>query len=201
MKLMKKTRSKIMSETVNTKPQIYEFQADEATGRLSEAENVSAPDQLSSVEKSDGYEELELPSELKECEENWQSFKTLANQLQLPAETVQRLLDWQAQTLTEGRKISEEVRGQILDKWTAQTKEMLGPCYQKHLTSALSAAQRFGGEELRELLDVTGLGNHPVIIKTFYEISKSISEDRSIGGAARSTTDKTFAEALYGKAD
>ena len=70
-----------MSETVNTKPQTYEFQADEATGRLSEAENVSAPDQLSSVEKSDGYEELELPSELKECEENWQSFKTLANSL------------------------------------------------------------------------------------------------------------------------
>ncbi len=189
-----------MSETqsLETTP-IDDLKADETTGRLSEAEKSSAADQLPAVEKLDEYEKLELPTQLKGCEENWQSFKQLASQLHLPAETVQKLLDWEMQILADGRKISDEARRQILDKWTAQTQEMLGPCYQKHLTAALSVVQRFGGEELRNLLDATGLGSHPTIVKTFYEISKQISEDCSIGGSARTTMDKTFAEALYGK--
>ncbi len=177
------------------------LQADEVTGRLSEAEKDSVQDQLTITEKSNAYDDLQLPSELKGCEENWHSFKQLAAELQIPTETVQKLLDWEVQTLTNGQKVSEQARTQILDKWTAQTKEMLGPCYQKPLAEALEAAQRFGGEDLRNLLDATGLGSHPVIVRTFHEISKYISEDCSVGGSARNSTDKTFAEALYGKAD
>lgn len=187
-------------QTQNTEVQPPFVQADEATGRLSEAETSSVQDQLLQTQKSDEYEAVSLPAELKECEEDWHAFKALATQLQLPAETVQKLVDWQAKTLADGRKIADEARTQILDKWTAQTQEMLGPCHQKHLADALGAVQRFGGEELRSLLEVTGLGSHPLIVKTFYEISKQISEDSSVGGAPRGTTDKTFAEALYGKA-
>lgn len=185
-------------ENTQTTPE-NEFKADEATGRLSKAEPASDQDQLSNTEKSDGYETLQLPPQLEGCEENWHQFKQLAAELKIPAETVRKLVEWEAKITTDGRKISEEMRTQILDKWTTQSKEMFGPLYPQQIRRALDAVTRFGGEELRELLDVTGLGSHPVILKTFHQISKQISEDCSIGGTERNTTDKTFAEALYGK--
>jgi len=176
------------------------FNAGEIAGRLSEEEKTAFSYQPVTEEKSqNNYENLKLPEHLKGCELHWQSFKQLAAELELSDETVQKLLDWEAKTTADGRKISDETRSQILAKWTAQTKEIFGPYYQKHVTNALAAAQRFGGEELRMLLDATGLGSHPVIVKTFHEISKQISEDSSVGGMARTGTDKTFTEALYGK--
>lgn len=63
---------------------------------------------------------------------------------------------------------------------------------------AVRAADAFGGPELRALLERTGLGNHLAIVRTFYEIGKSISEDVLPGGKPAAPQDKTFAEALYG---
>ncbi len=191
----------MMPETEKNIPQNENnFNAGEIAGRLSEEEKTALSHQPVTEEKSqNNYENLKLPEHLKGCELHWQSFKQLAAELELSDETVQKLLDWEAKTTADGRKISDETRSQILAKWTAQTKEIFGPYYQKHVTNALAAAQRFGGEELRMLLDATGLGSHPVIVKTFHEISKQISEDSSVGGMARTGTDKTFTEALYGK--
>ena len=63
---------------------------------------------------------------------------------------------------------------------------------------AVRAARTYGGEELQTLLKETGLGNHPVIVKTFYAIGRATGEDASTGGPAAAQTDKTFAQALYG---
>ena len=63
----------------------------------------------------------------------------------------------------------------------------------------MAAADAFGGEQLRDLLAQTGLGNHPVIVRTFNEIGKRMSEDTAAAGQAAPSRDKTFTEALYGK--
>lgn len=186
-------------------------QADETTSRLSQcAAQTSAPtaqtDQLlnknsETVSSGDMYDKLVLPDVLQGNEENFSSFKKLAAELQLPAETVQKLMDWEASAATAGQKTAESVRADILQKWTEQSKQLFGPAYPQAIARALEAAERFGGPELRDLLDVTGLGSHPAVVKTFHQISQQISEDVSVAGKLRHSTDKTFAEALYGKAE
>ena len=178
-------------------------QADEASGRPSNGEEISTCDRLTDTPEmfssTDCYGELKLPENLKECEENFASFKQLASELKLPAETAQKLMQWEADIAHKNEQTADAQRADIVAKWTAQTKEMFGPMYQREIARALSAADRFGGPALRELLEVTGLGSHPVIVKTFHQISQQISEDVSVGGQVHRSTDKTFAEALYGK--
>ena len=191
----------------NTAPQaeqtdLTQTQADEATGRPSGEETKT--DELNTQDKTplntDEYKELTLPPQLKACEENLNAFKKLAAELKLPAETAKKLVQWETAAASAGVQNAAEQRAEILQRWTQQTKEMLGARYEQKLICALDAAQRFGGDELRTLLDVTGLGSHPAVVKAFYQISRQLAEDQSVAGSARTETDKTFAEALYGKA-
>ncbi len=149
---------------------------------------------------SDVYADIKLPQNLRGREETFAAFKQLAAELKLPAEAVQKLVQWEADAAEEGRKSRRDGRTQILQRWTQQTRDMFGPAYGREITRALDAAERFGGPELRALLDATGLGSHPAVVKTFHKISQQIGEDESVSGRGRAAADKTFAEALYGKA-
>lgn len=188
-------------ETAQT--DLEQHQADEASGRPSERGEESPADRLNEKQETSfsgkDYDGLKLPEAMKGHEETFASFKELAARLNLPPETAKKLVEWEAGVADSGRKTAETLRAQILDGWTARTKEMFGPGYQREIARALDAADRFGGPELRALLDETGLGSHPVVVKTFHEISKQTSEDVSVGGRVRGGADKTFAEALYGK--
>lgn len=179
-------------------------QADEVSGRPSEGEKTPQTDRLNEQKEmfssENSYSRLQLPESLKGQEENFAAFKKLAAEMGIPAENAEKLMQWEATAARQGQRAAEQERADILQKWTEQTKEMFGPSYQKKIACALDAAARFGGEELRALLDVTGLGSHPIIVKTFHNISQQISEDISVSGKNKNSTDKTFAEALYGKA-
>ena len=192
------------TENAVNQPTDLTHQADEVSGRPSAGEMTPQDDRLTEKNEAfssgNSYDKLTLPENLKGQEENFAAFKKLAAELKLPAETAEKLLQWEASAVEQGQKTAQDDRAAILRQWTEQTKEMFGPSYRQEIVRALDAAARFGGEELRALLDVTGLGSHPVIVKTFHQISQQISEDISVNGKTKNSTDKTFAEALYGKA-
>ena len=48
---------------------------------------------------------------------------------------------------------------------------------------AAKAIDKFCGPEVRQILEQSGLGNHPALVRAFVRIGKTISED-SISGAA-----------------
>lgn len=183
---------------------LQEQKADETSGRPGEGEKVSPADRLQQTTPAqnaqDPYAAVELPPAAKGREEVFAAFKRLAAELKLPQEAVKKLVEWEAGCAEDGRKTADKNREEILENWTRQTKKMFGPFYSREIARALDAAQRFGGEELRVLFDATGLGSHPAVVRAFHEIAKQIGEDVSVGGGAAKTADKTFAEALYGKA-
>lgn len=127
-----------------------------------------------------------------------EELKTTAHEMGLTADQVQKLVDLEARYARTGAQQGEEEKRQIVERWAEQTKAYYGPQFDQALERAVRAADAFGGPELRELLQATGLGNHPVIVRTFNEIGKSISEDCMPGGKPAAVQDKTFAEALYG---
>lgn len=127
-----------------------------------------------------------------------EDLKTTAHEMGLTADQVQKLVDLEARYARSGAQQGEEEKRQIVERWAEQTKAYYGPQFDQVLERAVRAADAFGGPELRELLQATGLGNHPVIVRTFNEIGKSISEDCMPGGKPAAVQDKTFAEALYG---
>jgi hypothetical protein len=70
-------------------------------------------------------------------------------------------------------------------------KEELGDKYDE----GLAVAQRFAGEcsdEFRELMETTGLGNNPIIVKEFMNLGKKTLSDSLIRGEAGNADDKGY---------
>ena len=145
------------------------------------------------------YPNLQLPEDVSFPEAALKDFKTLSQEMGLSEEQVQKLLDLEARFVRSGAQHGAEEKRQLLERWAEQTQALYGAQCGEVISLAVRAADAFGGPELRGLLEATGLGNHPVIVRTFYEIGKSISEDVLPGGKPAAPQDKTFAEALYGK--
>ena len=134
--------------------------------------------------------EITVPDGVTADDEVMSEFKGLAKELNLSQADAQRLADLQIKmTLRQG----EEMRAQHV-AWTeaAKTdKEFGGEAFAANLSAAKAALDTFATPELRSLLNVTGLGNHPEVIRAFVRIGKQISEDGSIvrGGKADSPSD------------
>ena len=58
------------------------------------------------------------------------------------------------------------------------------------------ALDQFGTPELRALLNDSGMGNNPEVIRAFYRVGKAISEDKFVGGKA-APVDANDARSLY----
>ena len=147
----------------------------------------------------DPYAEISLPENSRISPDELAAFKQTAAQVKLPAEGLQTWLSYEENRLQTAAEEAEKKRRAELENWARQTQEVFGPAWQAEVSKAVRAADAFGGDPLRQLLEETGLGNHPVIVRTFHAVAQRICEDVTPGGVPNATTDKTFTQALYGK--
>ena len=68
------------------------------------------------------------------------------------------------------------------------------------MRTSARALDRFGGPELRQLLDASGLGNHPDVVKFTYKIGKLIGEDNDFARGGHVPQAKSREEKYYGSA-
>ena len=129
-------------------------------------------------------------------------YSKVAKELNLSQEAAQRVLD------SVGPKLAERQAAQIeaiRNGWAESSKadkEFGGEKLSENLSVAKKALDQFGTAELRALLNESGIGNHPEVIRFMYRAGKAISEDKVITGAAATAKSgpKSFADladALY----
>lgn len=88
--------------------------------------------------------------------------------------------------------------------WLDEAKadpEIGGAQWDASLETAGKALDRLGapaGSQFRELLNATGLGNHPDMVRMFVKIGKSVGEDADFVPARTDTGAKTREEKYYG---
>lgn len=125
-------------------------------------------------------------------------FSEVARELNLTQEAAQKVLDKMGPVIA-GRHA--EALTQAKAQWVeaAQTdKEYGGEKLAENLSVAKKALDQFGTPELRTLLNESGLGNHPEIIRAFFRAGKAISEDKFVpatGDGPKGAKDP--AKALY----
>ena len=141
---------------------------------------------------TDPYAELKLPEGAAVDEAQMADYKKLAKDLNLSSESAQRILDFEAERLAAGAAKAAQA-------WQEQVKQEYGDKLPTVMATAARAVERFGGDELRTLLDQTGLGNHPIMVKAFHTAGALLKEDKSVSASAQPSGDVTFTEALYGK--
>ena len=127
-------------------------------------------------------------------------FSEIAKELNLPQEAAQKMLDKMGPMMASRQA---EVVKAARTQWTTESqadKEFGGDKLGENLSTAKKALDAFGTPELRSLLEVSGLGNHPEMIRLMYRAGKAISEDRMVtSGAGERTGEPTAAQILYPK--
>ena len=133
------------------------------------------------------------------------AFGEVAKELDLPQEAAQKVIDKVAPVMqAQQAKMVEQVK---ID-WANDAKadqEFGGENLNANLEVAKSSLKAFGTDALKSLLQESGLGNHPEVIRFMYRAGKAISEDGYVGNsqganAKGSNVPKDFngiANALY----
>ena len=111
------------------------------------------------------------------------AFGDVAKELDLPQEDAQKVLDKVAPVIQERQaKMLEQVRAD----WASESQsdeEFGGEALTENLNVAKQALDAFGTDAFKSLLQETGFGNHPEIIRFMYRAGKALSEDSYIGNS------------------
>ena len=128
--------------------------------------------------------EFELPEGFALDEATSTELIAFAKEKNLSVEEGQKLVD-----LGVAMRQREAEQYQVTQKqWVDSIKadpEMGGAQLNENIAVAKKALDAFGTPELTQLLDTTGFGNHPEVVRAFYKIGKSISEDRLVIGQGK----------------
>lgn len=128
--------------------------------------------------------EFQMPEGVEIDQDAVQEFSGLAKELKLDQANAQKVADIAVKMMAK----QTEQHQNLVTSWTEQTKadkEFGGDRLSENLAVAKKALDTFGTPELRDVLNMTGLGNHPEVIRAFYRAGKAISEDRFISGSPK----------------
>jgi hypothetical protein len=128
-----------------------------------------------------------------------ESFEGAAKEAGLTQDAAQKLIEKMAPAIT-ARQI-DQVQA-IHQEWrdtSSADKEFGGEKLAENLGVARKALENLGTPELRKLLDDTGLGNHPEVIRLLFRAGKAISEDKFVGGSAAGAGKLNATSVLYDK--
>ncbi len=128
--------------------------------------------------------ELKMPEGVQLDSAAAEEFTAIAKELKLDQAAAQKLADIGAKMATR----QAEAHAQLVETWTAQVKtdkEIGGDKLDENLGIARKAIDTFGSPELKDLLNSTGLGNHPEVVKLAFKVGKAISEDRFVTGSPK----------------
>lgn len=109
-------------------------------------------------------------------------FEETARELNLTQDAAQKLIDKMSPIMAQRQMERIEA---VRNEWAEQAKtdkEFGGDKLKESLGVAKSVLDKFGTPELKELINQSGIGNHPEVIRFFYRAGKAITEDTFVGG-------------------
>ena len=152
----------------------------------SESEVASAPEE---------YGTFELPDNFDMNEETLGEYHTFAKENNLTQEQAQRGVDMVAQMKQAEMNQWVEQQKSWVDDAKSDT-EFGGDKFDQSISVAVKARDSFGTPEFNEMLDSSGLGNHPEMIRFLSRVGKQISEDGVVVGGS-SISNQTREAVLY----
>ena len=128
------------------------------------------------------------------------AFKAAAKEAGLTQAQAQHLTDMGSLMRTKVMADHQAAQAQVYNDWAEQSrsdKEFGGAKMDENLAIAGKAINAFATPELKALLDSTGIGNHPEMIRAFYRAGKAMSEDNLVPGGKGPAATSSLADRLY----
>jgi hypothetical protein len=145
--------------------------------------DAQAPETQATAAAPDSYE-FTMPEGVALDKTAADEFTAIAKELKLNQADAQKVAD-------VGAKMAQrqaEAHLQLVESWVESVKadkEIGGDKLAENLAVARKAIDTFGTPELKDVLNATGFGNHPAVIKAFYKAGMAISGDRFVSGSPK----------------
>jgi hypothetical protein len=143
------------------------------------------------------YEDFAAPEGKSFDGEILKGFSEAAKEANLSQEKAQAFLNKMSPVFE--RRTQEQITA-VKSEWenaSRADKEFGGDKLNENLAIAQKAMTEFGSAELKELLNSSGLGSHPEVIRMFVKAGKAISEDGYVGGRKTGGGVKDPAKIMY----
>lgn len=139
-------------------------------------------DGSSSQQAQEVVYEFEIPQGVEVDQARLDQFKGLAKELGLTADAAKKVVAMEVARVQQ----AAEQHLKTITGWADTVKadkEIGGDKLAENLVVARKAIERFGTPELRDVLEATGLGSHPEVVRAFFRAGLAIREDGFVSGA------------------
>lgn len=119
---------------------------------------------------------------------------------QLPADKAQLLVHAYAAHVAAQQQAAQEAFTAQVQSWADAVKadpEIGAANLPKTVSAAKRVLARFGDEQVTTLLEESGLGSHPGVVRMLAKIGAATAEDTTIQSTAVAAPEKSAAELLY----
>ena len=127
-------------------------------------------------------------------------FTALAKELKLPADKAQAVVDLAIEAEVQRAEAFEAQKAAWADE-IANDKALGGDKLDQTLATAKKAYSLLPAaeaESLKQMLNASGYGNHPSVIRLLHAVGTALSEDKFVpGGASPAGGEKTAAQRLF----
>lgn len=124
-------------------------------------------------------------------------FAEAARAANLTQDVAASILDKMAPVLAERQAAQVKAVQDGWSKASKEDKEFGGEKFSESLATAKKAYDTYVTPEFKTLLETTGLGNHPEVIRFMLKVGQHMSEDRFVAGAGTPTGVRDLGKILY----
>lgn len=130
-------------------------------------------------ESADKYEinKGTLPETMAWDDQFFNSFREAAHQAGLTTKQAQQMTDWYTRSMWDTDKSNIAAANETMKALEVEW----GGAYKRNLALSQRAAAEYGGPEMVDFLEKSGLGNNPVLVKFFARLGHEMLESSLIG--------------------
>jgi hypothetical protein len=173
----------------------------ETTQNPTESQNQPTAGESKADEPTEGapekYEDFIAPEGTVLDSEVVKGFTDAAKEANLSQEKAQAFINKMSPMLNQRAKEQLMSAKREWEQASRGDKEFGGEKLNENLALAQKAMAEFGSPELKDMLNSSGLGSHPEIIRMFVKAGKAISEDGYVGGRKTDGAVKDPAKVMY----
>jgi hypothetical protein len=181
-------------------PAAPKAEGDKPAAKEGDTPDESKPEGEKAPGAPEAYEPFVVPEGIELDAELTTEFQGIAKELNLPQEAAQKVVELGIKLVEKAAAQHEAALGDVRQLWVDQSRkdpEFGGEKLEATLAVAHKAREAFASPALVTLLQESGLGNHPEIIRLFAKVGSSISEDTLVVGDNGTGSSATAEDKFY----
>jgi len=151
-------------------------------------------------EAPETYDKFILPDGMEMTNDQLNQATEVFKDLSLSQTQAQKLVDFEAKLSSQKDAGIQSAWDQVNQDWVEESKadsEFGGEKLTASLVIAKAARDAYGNDKFTEMLEITGVGNHPEMIRFLAKVGKDVSEDQILQGRKLGGTEKDAAKTLF----